>query len=138
MRERYKGWISRPPLLVYSSMIKHLTLAYMPCSLWRMFNWCFYKLNFFFFFFTVKIDKLNLLIMNDMCFYIKNDHATVELLNDAHKIQAMVYTRLSLIVSSMLSSCYYYLKAKGRVANYFCLVRVTMIALIMRIILAWS
>ena len=45
-------------------------------------------------------------------------------------------TRLSLIVSSMLSSCYYYLEAKGKVANYFYLVRVTMIALIMRIILA--
>ena len=45
-------------------------------------------------------------------------------------------TRLSLIVSSMLSSCYYYLEAKGKAANYFCLVRVTMMALIMRIILA--
>ena len=30
-----------------------------------------------------------------------------------------MYTRLSLIVSSMLSSCYYYLEAKGRAANYF-------------------
>ena len=29
------------------------------------------------------------------------------------------YTRLSLIVSSMLSSWYYYLEAKGRVANFF-------------------
>ena len=51
-------------------------------------------------------------------------------------VQAMVYTRLSLIVSSMLSSCYYYSEAKGRAANYFFLVRVTMIALIMRIVLA--
>ena len=36
--ERYKGCISRPPLSVYSSVIKHLVLAYMPCSLWRVFN----------------------------------------------------------------------------------------------------
>ena len=32
--------------------------------------------------------------------------------------------------------CHYYLEAKGKAANYFCLVRVTMISLIMRIILA--
>ena len=30
-----------------------------------------------------------------------------------------MYTRLSLIVSSMLSSCYHYLEAKGRAANYY-------------------
>ena len=36
--ERYKGWISRPPLLVYSSVIKHLTLVYMPFSQRRVFN----------------------------------------------------------------------------------------------------
>ena len=28
-------------------------------------------------------------MMDDMCFYIKNDHATVELLNYSHKIQSM-------------------------------------------------
>ena len=30
-----------------------------------------------------------------------------------------MYTRLSLIVSSMLSFCYYYLEAKGKVAIFF-------------------
>ena len=30
--ERYKGWISRPPLSVYSSVGKHLVLTYMPCN----------------------------------------------------------------------------------------------------------
>ena len=85
--ERYKGWISRPPLSVYSSVIKHLTLAYMPCSLRRVFNSWNYRLNF--------------LMMDDMCFYIKNDHATVELLNDSHRFQAMVYTRLSLMLTSL-------------------------------------
>ena len=63
--ERYKGWISKPPLPVYSSMMKHLNLVYMPCSLRRVFNPWYYRLN--------------LLMMDDMCFYIKNDHATVEL-----------------------------------------------------------
>ena len=28
--ERYKGWISQSPLLVHSSVGKHLVLAYMP------------------------------------------------------------------------------------------------------------
>ena len=87
--ERYKGWISRPPLSVYSSMIKHLTLAYMPCSLRRVINLWYHKLNF--------------IMMDDMCFYIKNNHATVELLNDSHGIQAMVYTRLSLMLTSLWS-----------------------------------
>ena len=87
--ERYKGCISRPPLLVYSSVIKHLALAYMPCSLRRVFNSQNYRLNF--------------LMMDDMCFYIKNDHATVELLNYSHKIQSMVYTRLSLMLTSLQS-----------------------------------
>ena len=32
--ERYKGWISRPPLSVYSSVIKHLALVYMPWMSW--------------------------------------------------------------------------------------------------------
>ena len=32
--------------------------------------------------------------------------------------------------------CHYYLEVEGKVTNYFYLVRVTMIALIMRIILA--
>ena len=85
--ERYKGCISRPPLLVYSSVIKHLTLAYMPCSLQRVFNLWNYRLNF--------------LMMDDIYFYIKNDHATVELLNYSHKIQSMVYTRLSLMLTSL-------------------------------------
>ena len=87
--ERYKGCISRPPLLVYRSVIKHLALAYMPCSLRRVFNSQNYRLNF--------------LMMDDMCFYIKNDHATVELLNYSHKIQSMVYTRLSLMLTSLQS-----------------------------------
>ena len=75
--ERYKGCISRPPLLVYSSMIKHLTLAYMPCSLRKVLNSWNYILNF--------------LMMDDMCFYIKNNHTTMELLDDSHRFQAMVY-----------------------------------------------
>ena len=87
--ERYKSCISRPPLSVYSSVIKHLALAYMPCSLRRLFNSWNYRLNF--------------LMMDDMCFYIKNDHATVELLNYSHKIQLMVYTRLSLLLTSLRS-----------------------------------
>ena len=85
--ERYKGCISWPPLSVYSSVIKHFALAYMPCSLRRVFNSWNYILNF--------------LMMDDMCFYIKNDHATVELLNYSHKIQSMVYTRLSLMLTSL-------------------------------------
>ena len=36
-----------------------------------------------------------------MCFYIKNDHTTVELLYDSHSIQSMVYTRLSLMLTSL-------------------------------------
>ena len=87
--ERYRGWISRPPLSVYSSVIKHLALPYMPCSLRRVLNSWYYRLN--------------LLIMNDMCFYIKNDHVTVELLNDSHRIQSMVYTRQSLMLTSLRS-----------------------------------
>ena len=87
--ERYKGCISRPPLSVYSSVIKHFALAYMPCSLRRVFNSWNYILNF--------------LMMDDMCFYIKNDHATVELLNYSHRIQSMVYTRLSLMLTSLRS-----------------------------------
>ena len=87
--ERYKGCISRPPLSVYSSVIKHLVLAYMPCSLQRVFNSQNYRLNF--------------LMMDDMYFYIKNDHATVELLNYSHKIQSMVYTRLNLMLTSLRS-----------------------------------
>ena len=86
--ERYKGCISRPPLSVYSSVIKHFALAYMPCSLRRVFNSWNYILNF---------------LMMDMCFYIKNDHATVELLNYSHRIQSMVYTRLSLMLTSLRS-----------------------------------
>ena len=89
VRERYKGCISRPPLLVYRSVIKHLALAYMPCSLRRVFNSQNYRLNF--------------LMMDDMCFYIKNDHATVELLNYSHKIQSIVYTRQSLMLTSLRS-----------------------------------
>ena len=96
--ERYKGWISRPPLLVYSSVIKHLALAYMPCSLWRVLNSWYYRLNF--------------LMMDDMCFYIKNDHATVELLNYSHKIQSMVYVNLP------SELCHYYLEPKGNTACY--------------------
>ena len=42
-----------------------------------------------------------LMAMDDMCFYIKNDHATVELLNYSQKSQSMVYTRLSLILTSL-------------------------------------
>ena len=68
--ERYKGWISRPPLSVYSSVIKHLALAYMPCSLRRVFNSWYYRLNF--------------LMIDEVCFYIENDHASVELLGDSH------------------------------------------------------
>ena len=30
MGERYKGWISRPPLSIHSSVGKHLILAYVP------------------------------------------------------------------------------------------------------------
>ena len=74
--ERYKGWISRPPLSVYNSVIKHLALADMPCSLWRVLNSWYYRLNF--------------LMMDNMCFYIKNDHAIMDLLNYSHKIQSMV------------------------------------------------
>ena len=87
--ERYKGWILRPPLSVYSSVIKHLALAYIPCSLRRVLNSWYYRLNF--------------LMMDDMCFYIKNDHATMELLNNSHKIQSMVYNRLSLMLTSLRS-----------------------------------
>ena len=32
MGERYKGWISQPPLSVHSSVGKYLVLAYMPCD----------------------------------------------------------------------------------------------------------
>ena len=74
--ERFKGCISRSPLSVYSSVIKHLALAYMPCSQQRVFNSWYYRLNF--------------LMMDDMCFYIKNDHTSIELLGDSHKVQAMV------------------------------------------------
>ena len=42
-------------------------------------------------------------MMDDMCFHIKNDHATVELLNDSHRIQAMVYIRPSLMLNSLQS-----------------------------------
>ena len=85
--ERYKGYISRPPLSVYSSVIKHLALAYMPCCQRGVFNLWYYRLNF--------------LMMYDMCFYIKNNHTTIELLNDSHRFQAMVYTRLSLMLTSL-------------------------------------
>ena len=85
--ERYRGWISRPPLSIYSSVIKHLALAYMPCSQQRVFNSWYYESNF--------------LMMDDMCFYIKNDQATMELLSDSHRFQAMVYTRLSLMLTSL-------------------------------------
>ena len=87
--ERYKGCISRPPLSVHRSVIKHLALAYMPCSLQRVFHSQNYRLNF--------------LMMDDMCFYIKNDHATVELLNYSHKIQSIVYTRQSIMLTSLRS-----------------------------------
>ena len=87
--KRYKGCISRPPLLVYSSVIKHLALVYMACFLWRVFNSWNYRLNY--------------LMMDDMCFYIKNYHATVELLNYSHRIQSMVYTRLNLMLTSLQS-----------------------------------
>ena len=43
-------------------------------------------------------------MMDDLCFYIKNNHAIVELLNDLHRFQAMVYTRLSLMLTSL--QCY--------------------------------
>ena len=86
--KKYKGCISRPPLSVYSSVIKHFALAYMPCSLRRVFNSWNYRLN---------------LMMDGMCFYIKNNHATVELLNYSHRIQSMVYTRLSLMLTSLRS-----------------------------------
>ena len=87
--ERYIGWISRPTLSIYCSMIKHLALAYMPCSLRMVFNsW---------------YNRLNFLMMDDMCFYIKNDRTIMELLNDSHGIQAMVYTRLSLMLTSLWS-----------------------------------
>ena len=33
--KRFKGWTLQPSLSVYSSVIKHLALAYMPCSLQR-------------------------------------------------------------------------------------------------------
>ena len=42
-------------------------------------------------------------MIDDMCFYIKNDYASVELLNDSHRIQSMVYTRLSLMLTSLWS-----------------------------------
>ena len=42
-------------------------------------------------------------MMDDMCFYIKNDHTSIELLGDSHKVQAMVYTRLSLMLISLWS-----------------------------------
>ena len=42
-------------------------------------------------------------MMDDMCFYTKNDHATMELLNDSHRFQAMVYTRLSLMLTFLRS-----------------------------------
>ena len=99
--ERYKGCISRPPLSVYRSVIKHLALAYMPCSLRRVFNSQNYRLNF--------------LMMDDMCFYIKNDHATVELLNYSHKIQSMVYIRLSLMLTSLRSIITQRLKEKRQI-----------------------
>ena len=70
--KRFKGWFSRPPLLVYSIVIRHLALVYMPCSLQRVFNsWC---------------SRLNFLMMDEVYFYIENDHASVELLGDSHKI----------------------------------------------------
>lgn len=68
--ERYKGWISQPPLSVYCNVVKYLALAYMPCSLRRVFNSWYYGLNF------LMIDKV--------CFYTENDHASVELLGDSH------------------------------------------------------
>ena len=40
-------------------------------------------------------------MIDDMCFYIKNGHATMQLLDDSHRFQAMVYTRLSLILTSL-------------------------------------
>ena len=125
--ERYKGWISQPPLSVYSSVIKHLALASMPCSLWRVMNSWYYRLNF--------------LMMDDMCFYIKNDHATVELLNYSHKIQSNLVngvhqTKFNVNLPSEL--CHYYLEAKGNTAYYQCLIRVIMIVLIMRIVLNQS
>ena len=42
-------------------------------------------------------------MMDEVCFYIANDHATVELLGDSHRILAMVYTRLSVMLSSQQS-----------------------------------
>ena len=42
-------------------------------------------------------------MMDDMCFYIKNSHATVQLLDDSHRFQVMVYTRLSLILTFLQS-----------------------------------
>ena len=85
--EKFKGWTSQPPLPVYSSVIKHLVLVYMPCSQRRVFDSWYYKLN--------------LLMMDDMCFYIKNNHATMELLEDSYRFQAMVYTRLSLVLTAL-------------------------------------
>ena len=40
-------------------------------------------------------------MMDDMCFYIKNNHATMELLEDSYRFQAMVYTRLSLVLTAL-------------------------------------
>ena len=68
--ERFKGWFSWPPLQVYTSVIRHLALAYMPCSLRRVFNSWYYRLNF--------------LMMDEVGFYIENNHASVELLGDSH------------------------------------------------------
>ena len=58
-------------------------------------------------------------MMDDMCFYIKNDHATVELLNDSHRFQEMVYTRLSLMLTFLWSYVIItYLETKGNMAYY--------------------
>ena len=39
-------------------------------------------------------------MMDEVYFYIENDHATVELLGDSHRVEAMVYTRLRVMLTS--------------------------------------
>ena len=51
-------------------MIRHLTLAYIPYSFQRVFNSWYYRLNY--------------LMIDEVYFYIENDHASMELLGDSH------------------------------------------------------
>ena len=50
----------------------------------------------------------------------------------------MVYTRLSVMLTSQRSYAIIYLQAKVNTTYYYCLIRVIMIALIMRIVLNQS